>query len=116
MISNRPAVEESGAGDLPTTAAHLKIDLESVQLKAEGKVPPADARHLITTFGIVGSVATSTAGAVISQDSPHVALAVLILGFVATVLIAVCGRDRRQPPPRPSLDDGAGPAGADVTS
>jgi multisubunit Na+/H+ antiporter MnhB subunit len=116
LISNRPAVEESGAGDLPTTAAQLKIGLESVQFKAEGKVPPAGARHLITTVGIVGSVASSTAGAIITHGSPDVAFAELVLGLVAAVLIAVRGRDRRQPPPRPSLDDGAGPAGADVTS
>lgn len=71
MKSNNPAAEESGAGDLPTTAAHLTIKLETVQL---------------------------------------------------TLLITVRKRGRRQPPPLPptppqqTLDDGAGPAGADRAS
>ncbi len=97
MIPKRPAADESGAPDQPGPAAHLKITAERMGgLSAEGKVPSSDARYLITTFGIMGTVGTSTFGAVIVlPGAPDIALAQLILGFVATVLIAVCGRPHR---------------------
>lgn len=105
MMTERPAIHEPGTADLPTAAAQLKITAERMQgLTAVGTVPPADARYLITTFGITGSVATSIAGAdfvlragpaLATHAAPYIALAELALGFVAAILIAVCGRGHR---------------------
>lgn len=100
-MTERPAPHEPGTADLPTEAAQLRITAERTQgLTAVGTVPPADARYLITTFGITGSVATSIAGAdfVLRAGpalAPYIALAELALGFVAAILIAVCGLGRR---------------------
>jgi hypothetical protein len=107
MTTNRP-VPNAGPGpaDQPTEAAQLRIKAERMKgLTAETTVPPADARYLITTFGITGTVATSTVGADFimragaSLDvhaAPYIALAELALGLVATILIAVCGRGHRR--------------------
>jgi hypothetical protein len=107
MMTERPAADQPGTADRPTAAAQLKITAERMQgLTAVGTVPPADARYLITTFGITGSVAMSIGGAdfvlraapaFAAHAAPNIALAALALGFAATILIAVCGRARRAP-------------------
>jgi hypothetical protein len=97
----RPAAQAPGAADqatdLPTPAAQLTITEERIiGLTATGTVPPADARYLITTFGITASVTSSTVGAIaVVRADPYIALAELILGLLASVLIAACALTRR---------------------
>jgi hypothetical protein len=90
----------------PTQAAQLKITEQPARLKitaprwgtAEGIVPPSEAHHLITTFGLVVSALTGAASAVLTLSiDPHlIALAglELVLAAAVAVLIAVCGRRR----------------------
>jgi len=63
---------------------------------AKGKVPAEQARHLITTFGIVASVCGGIGGAVLTlrTASAPVALAFgeLVVALAAAALIAACGR------------------------
>jgi hypothetical protein len=79
----------------PTAAARLIIKLGPAQL-AEGTVPPDQARHLITTFGILGCIVSGIGGAVFTvRASPvHIALAFaeLALALAGAALIARCGR------------------------
>lgn len=88
----------------PTRAAQLKITEQPARVKitakrwgsAEGIVPSAEAHHLITTFGLMGSVITGTTSAVLTLriDSRLTALAILELALTAmvAVLIVVCSR------------------------
>jgi hypothetical protein len=80
--------------ELPTAAAKLTIKVGPAQL-AEGTVPPDQARHLITTFGILGSVFSGIGGAVLTLHvAPTLialAFAELALAFAAVALIAACG-------------------------
>jgi hypothetical protein len=106
----------------PTRAAELRITEQSAQVKitarlwgtAEGTVPPGDAAHLITTFGLLGSAVTGMAGAVLTlRIDPRltgVALAELALVFAVAAMIVACGRGARsraapartgRPPRRP---------------
>jgi len=92
----------------PSEAAQLKIKAEPARVKviarrwltAEGTVPPADARHLITTFGIVGCVVTGSVGVVLTlRIEPRltsVAFAELAVALVAAILVAICGRSQRE--------------------
>lgn len=96
------------AKERPSEAAQLKIKAEPARVRviarrwltAEGTVPPADARHLITTFGIVGCVITGSAGAVLTlRIEPRltsVAFAELAVALVAAILVAICGRSQRE--------------------
>ena len=99
LTVTRPDAPASGAIEPATEltpAAQLKITEERIiGLTATGTVPPADARYLITTFGITASVATTTVGAVVARADPYIAIAALILGLLASVLIAACAFRRR---------------------
>jgi hypothetical protein len=90
--------EPGGMADLPSEQAQLKITAERDKgITAVGIVPPADARHLISTFGITASVVTSVVGAAAALPAdPYIALAELVLGLIASALIAVCSRGQRQ--------------------
>lgn len=107
MAPDGPASYVPAPPERPTRAAQLKIRTEPARVKvnarrwliAEGTVPPANARHLISTFGILGSAVTSTTAAVltlrIAPGLAPIALAELVLGLAAAVLIAACGRAQR---------------------
>jgi hypothetical protein len=82
---------------------------------AKGRVPPDQANYLIMTFGVLGSAATGTAGAVltlrIAPGLTGVAWAELILAFAAALIIAARGlarerdgRIRNHYPPRTHAD------------
>jgi hypothetical protein len=108
------------ADPLPTQSAELTISskpMAGVEFSvgpgqpwgtAKGTVPPDQAQHLITTFGILGSASAGIGGAILTLHiTPHltgVALGELVVAFVAAVLIAVCGylqakqKRRRQKP------------------
>lgn len=73
----------------------MKINVKSLGTGA-GTVPPDQARHLVTTFGILGSVFSGIGGVVLTLHiAPRLgglALAELVLALAAAVLIAACGR------------------------
>jgi hypothetical protein len=106
MAENSAAPLALAVEEQPTAAAELKITERPAQLKitgqwwgtAEGNVPPSEAHHLITTFGLVMSAFTGAASSVVTlRIDPHlVALAVFELIFAAVVagLIAFCARHR----------------------
>ena len=121
------------AEPLPTSHARLTIKVgpdEPAKLAfgvgpdqrwgtAEGTVPPDQAHHLITTFGILGSACTGIAGAVLTlRIAPSLtapALAELALALLAAVLTAACSltRARRdEQAPEESREPGT-PAGSD---
>jgi hypothetical protein len=100
--------------DRLTSAAKLTIKVGPSQL-AEGTVPPEQARHLITTFGIMGCVFSGVGGAVLTLHIAAslttlafaLAFAELILALVASALIALCSRaTARRPDPQPSIPAG----------
>src|SRR5271170_3015062 len=97
MTANRPARSEPGESDVPTAAAVLRITAEPTKgWSAVGTVPPADARSLIATFGIMWSIATSTAGMIlVYRFDPYLAAAEVVLGLVAISAIVLCGRGSR---------------------
>ena len=70
--------------------------------KARGRVAPDQANYLIMTFGILGSVVTGTAGAVLTlRIAPRLtglALAELVLALAAVLIIAVGRLSQEQPP------------------
>ena len=70
---------------------------------AKATVPPGQARHLITTFGIMGSVVSGTIGAVLTlRIASHLiapAILELVLALASTVLIAACGRRQTREEP-----------------
>jgi hypothetical protein len=67
---------------------------------AEGNVPPDQAHHLITTFGILGCAITGSAAAVATLRlapagaAPAAAFAVLAFNLAAAILIGLCGHTR----------------------
>jgi hypothetical protein len=100
-IIGQPALEptlisspELDAAEPPTGYAELEIKLGPTQSwgTASGKVPPEQAHHLITTFGIVASVIAGITGTVltlrIAAGLNGPAYAVIGLAFAAIVLIA----------------------------
>jgi hypothetical protein len=103
MTTTSPAEHQPDQVERPSRAAQLKIKAEPARLKviarrwltAEGTVPPADARHLISTFGIVGCVVTGCAAAVLTMHAGSgltpVAFAELAVAITAAILIVVCG-------------------------
>jgi hypothetical protein len=81
----------------PSSAARLTIKVGPAV--AQGRVPPDGAHRLITTFGILGSAAVGTGGAVltlsIARTLVWLALAELVLALAAAALIAAAGRANR---------------------
>lgn len=94
---------ELGLAEQPTRAAQLKIKAEPARVKftarrwltAEGTVPPSEAQHLISMFGILGCVITGTAAAVltlrIAPGLTALAFAELMLALGGMLLITICG-------------------------
>src|SRR5579863_3161208 len=110
MTANRPVGSEPGESDMPTAAATLRISAEPTKgWSAVGQVPPADARYLIATFGIMWSIATSTAGVIlVYRFDPYLAAAEVVLGLVAITAIVLCGRGSRSlPPAAPAAEETA---------
>src|SRR3984957_6763487 len=97
MTTNRPVGSQPGEPDLPTAAAVLRITAEPTKgWSAVANVPPADAHFLIATFGIMWSIATSTAGVMlVYRFAPYLAVAEVALGLAAIAAIALCGRGSR---------------------
>jgi hypothetical protein len=102
MEKNKSPTTAALLAELPTAAAKLTIKVGPAQL-AEGTVPPDQARHLITTFGILGCTFSGIGGAVltlhVAPTLTALAFAELALAFVAAALIAVCAH---VPASRPS--------------
>jgi hypothetical protein len=85
--------EAGGQGDQPTSAAHLVIRAEPTKgVSALGSVPPQDAPHMITTFGITATFATTMAAVAMVRDSLPLTLAVIAAGLIAIALIALDGQ------------------------
>jgi hypothetical protein len=95
MAKNKSPTSIPASGETPSPSAKLTIKVGPAQI-AKGSVPPDQARHLITAFGILGSIFTGISGAVltlrIAPDLINVAYVELIITLTAAVLIAVCGR------------------------
>jgi hypothetical protein len=89
-----PPPPEAGAVEPPTPYAELTVQLGPAQQwgTAKGKVPPEQAHHLITTFGIVSSVTAGIAGSVltlrIAAGLTMAAYAELGVALAAAALIA----------------------------
>jgi hypothetical protein len=96
MASNGPYPRGPVPLERPSSFAELEIQVgPAIPLgTAKGRVPPDQANYLIMTFGILGSVVTGTAGAVLTlRIAPRltgVALAELILALAAVLAIAAC--------------------------
>ena len=97
MTQKRSAELEPARTERPGPHARLTITVKPLGT-AEGTVPARDARYLITMFGILGSVISGTAGAVLTlRIDPRLAglaLAELMLALAAVVLISACSRVR----------------------
>lgn len=114
----RPLVAAFTSSEQPTAGAELKIVVVHSRVKitarrwsVEGTVPSAEAHHLITTFGILGSIVSGLAGAIltlrIASGLPALAFAELGLALLAAVLIAV--RSRRSVQRAARSDEGPTP-------
>ena len=95
MTLDSPLAPETGHVEPPGPYAELDVQLGPAQPwgSAKGKVPPEQAHHLITTFGIVASVIAGISGTVltlrIAAGLAGPAYAELGLAFAAAVLIAL---------------------------
>ena len=103
MTLNSPSAREPVPLERPTSFAELEVRVGPVPWgKARGRVAPDQANYLIMTFGILGSVVTGTAGAVLTlRIAPRLtglALAELVLALAAALIIAVCRLSQEQPP------------------
>ena len=102
MPLNSPSVPGPDPAEAPTGFAELEIQVGPARSwgTAKGKVPPAQAHHLITTFGILGSVIAGIAGAVltlrIASGLTAPAFAELALAVTSAVLIATRRRDSKR--------------------
>ena len=101
MTPDRPAAndpEDPDAPQTPSVAAELEIWTEPVECwPPPGAVPPAEVRYLAVTFGIMGTVAATTAGVLLLyRSAPQLALAEMMLGLAAIIIIAVCGYRRER--------------------
>jgi len=127
MTTNSPGTREPDPAEQPTGAAQVRIETECAQVKiiarhwitAEGTVPSADARSLITVFGVLSSVVTGTAGAVltlrIARQLTPVAFAELALALIGAALIVACGHIRhRAPAEQHTPGDTGKPAGPEA--
>ena len=107
MTLNSPSAREPVPLERPTSFAELEVRVGPVPWgKAKGRVAPDQASYLIMTFGILASVVTGTAGAVLTlRIAPRLtglALAELVLALAAALIIAVCRLSREQAPYRKS--------------
>lgn len=93
------ANSQSGDQDPDKVSEHasLKVILGAVPRQwgdVTAIVPPSQARHLVTTSGILGSVITGAAAAVLTLHASTKlavpAYAELALALIAAVLITVC--------------------------
>jgi len=102
MTSDSPAAHEPGPAEQPTQAAELKVAVGPAT--AGGSVPPGEAHHYITTFGILVSVIAGIAGAVltlrigsgvltlrVTSGLTILGLAELGVALASAVIIAICG-------------------------
>jgi hypothetical protein len=101
MTLNSPSAPEPVPLERPTSFAELEVRVGPVPWgKAKGRVAPDQASYLIMTFGILGSVVTGTAGAVltlrIAPPLTGLALAELVLALAAALIIAVGRLSREQ--------------------
>jgi hypothetical protein len=99
MTPDRPTAndpEEPDAPDTPSAAANLEIWAEPAECPPPpGAVTPAEVRYLVVTFGIMGTVAATTAGVLLLyRGAPQLALAEVVLGLAAIILIAIGGYRR----------------------
>lgn len=107
MAENKAAPPAQALIEQPTSAARLRISAEPAWVKVttpwcetEDLVPVSQERHLITTFGLMGSAVTGAAAAVLTlRIDPRLgglAVIELIFAAVVAVLITACGyrRDR----------------------
>ena len=103
MTLNSPSARGPVPLERPTSFAELEVRVGPVPWgKARGRVAPDQANYLIMTFGILGSVVTGTAGAVLTlRIAPRLtglALAELVLALAAVLIIAVGRLSQEQPP------------------
>jgi len=100
MASNGPFAREPVPLERPSSFAELEIHLGPAIPwgSAKGRVPPDQANYFIMTSGVLGSVVTGTAGAVLTlRIAPRLAglaLAELILALAAALIIAACHLSR----------------------
>jgi hypothetical protein len=82
----------------PTSSAKLEIRTAQLTGSASAKVPPDEARHMVTTFGIMGCLFIGIGGTVltlqVSAALTGPALAELLVALVTVVAIAVSSRIR----------------------
>jgi hypothetical protein len=89
---------EGVVAEPPSQHAELMISIGPAPQwgTAKGLVPADQAHHLVTTFGILGSLVTGAGAAVLTlQAGPSftvVAYAELVLALVCAMLIAFCSR------------------------
>ena len=100
MALDSPSAREPVPAERPTSFAELEIQVGPAAPwgTAKGRVPPDQTNYFIMTFGVLGSVVTGTAGAVltlrIAPGLTGLALAELILALAAALIIAACGLAR----------------------
>jgi hypothetical protein len=100
MALDSPFAHEPVPAERPTSFAELEIQVGPATPwgTAKGRVPPDQTNYFIMTFGVLGSVVTGTAGAVltlrIAPGLTSLALAELILALAAALIIAACGLAR----------------------
>ena len=96
--TSQPSLE--AVAETPSQHAELMISIGPAPQwgTAKGLVPASQAHHLVTTFGILGSLATGTGGAVLTLHADPSftgpAYAELALALVSAILIAACSRTR----------------------
>ncbi len=118
MALNNPFAREPVPVERPTSFAELEIQVGPVVPwgTAKGRVPPGQTHYLITTFGVLGSVVTGTAGAVLTlRIAPRLtglALAELILALAGALIIAACGLARERAAHTKSHCQGVAQAGS----
>jgi hypothetical protein len=84
--------------EAPTSSAKLEIKTAQLTGSASARVPPNDARYMMTTFGIMGSLFIGIGGAVltlqISAALTGAVLAELLVTLVTVAVIALSSRIR----------------------
>ncbi len=119
-LDSPPVPGETGPVEPPTQFAELVVQFGPVQPlgSVRGRVPPEQAPHLITTFGIVAIVITGIVGAVLTlRIAPGLtgpAYAELGLAFGSVALLAMRrartrATMRRKPSETRARGPGSGP-------